>query len=85
MQYQQDTPVAPRFDVNAPDLYIPGFIPPTSTQRPPPSGRACLGQTFRCPEAPMVLLLTSVCVSASHSHGFHHLRLGGWPGTGDPG
>lgn len=26
--YQQDTPVAPRFDVNAPDLYIPamGFI-----------------------------------------------------------
>ena len=86
MQYQQDTPVAPRFDVNAPDLYIPGFIPPTSTRRPPPSGRACLGQTFRCPEAPMVLLLlTSVCVSASHSHGFHHLRLSGWPGAGDPG
>lgn len=28
MSYQQDTPVAPRFDVNAPDLYIPamGFI-----------------------------------------------------------
>ncbi|KAK1330251.1 hypothetical protein QTO34_010438 [Cnephaeus nilssonii] len=25
VQYQQDTPVAPRFDVNAPDLYIPGF------------------------------------------------------------
>uniref|UniRef100_A0A8C8ZZ36 Protein YIF1 n=1 Tax=Prolemur simus TaxID=1328070 RepID=A0A8C8ZZ36_PROSS len=24
VQYQQDTPVAPRFDVNAPDLYIPG-------------------------------------------------------------
>ncbi|CAI5780563.1 Protein YIF1 [Podarcis lilfordi] len=23
VQYQQDTPVAPRFDVNAPDLYIP--------------------------------------------------------------
>lgn len=28
MQYQQDTPVAPRFDVNAPDLYIPGFTLP---------------------------------------------------------
>ena len=28
VSYQQDTPVAPRFDVNAPDLYIPsmGFI-----------------------------------------------------------
>ncbi|KAM6932002.1 protein YIF1B isoform 1-T1 [Lycodopsis pacificus] len=28
VRYQQDTPVAPRFDVNAPDLYIPamGFI-----------------------------------------------------------
>ncbi|XP_016887628.1 protein YIF1B isoform X1 [Cynoglossus semilaevis] len=28
VNYQQDTPVAPRFDVNAPDLYIPtmGFI-----------------------------------------------------------
>lgn len=25
VQYQQDTPVAPRFDINAPDLYIPGF------------------------------------------------------------
>lgn len=25
VQYQQDMPVAPRFDVNAPDLYIPGF------------------------------------------------------------
>ncbi|XP_033014534.1 protein YIF1B [Lacerta agilis] len=23
VQYQQDTPVAPRFDINAPDLYIP--------------------------------------------------------------
>ena len=29
VRYQQDTPVAPRFDVNAPDLYIP------STSRPP--------------------------------------------------
>lgn len=29
VQYQQDTPVAPRFDINAPDLYIPGF-PPTA-------------------------------------------------------
>lgn len=29
VQYQQDTPVAPRFDINAPDLYIPGFtLPP---------------------------------------------------------
>ncbi|EHH59536.1 YIP1-interacting factor-like protein B [Macaca fascicularis] len=28
VQYQQDTPVAPRFDVNAPDLYIPGFTLP---------------------------------------------------------
>ena len=70
MQYQQDTPVAPRFDVNAPDLYSPGFIPPTSTRRPPPSGRACLGQTFRCPEVPVVLLLTSVCVSASTAMAF---------------
>ncbi|XP_050990883.1 protein YIF1B isoform X2 [Labeo rohita] len=28
VSYQQDTPVAPRFDINAPDLYIPvmGFI-----------------------------------------------------------
>lgn len=28
VSYQQDIPVAPRFDVNAPDLYIPtmGFI-----------------------------------------------------------
>lgn len=28
VNYQHDTPVAPRFDVNAPDLYIPamGFI-----------------------------------------------------------
>lgn len=28
VSYKQDTPVAPRFDVNAPDLYIPamGFI-----------------------------------------------------------
>nr|XP_033809489.1 protein YIF1B isoform X2 [Geotrypetes seraphini] len=28
VRYQQDTPVAPRFDINAPDLYIPamGFI-----------------------------------------------------------
>lgn len=28
VSYLQDTPVAPRFDVNAPDLYIPtmGFI-----------------------------------------------------------
>ncbi|XP_026087189.1 protein YIF1B [Carassius auratus] len=28
VNYQQDTPVAPRFDINAPDLYIPvmGFI-----------------------------------------------------------
>ncbi|XP_025224857.1 protein YIF1B isoform X6 [Macaca fascicularis] len=25
VQYQQDTPVAPRFDVNAPDLYIPAM------------------------------------------------------------
>lgn len=25
MSYQQDTPVAPRFDVNAPDLYIPAM------------------------------------------------------------
>uniref|UniRef100_A0A8B9INM1 Protein YIF1 n=1 Tax=Anser cygnoides TaxID=8845 RepID=A0A8B9INM1_ANSCY len=24
VRYQQDAPVAPRFDVNAPDLYIPG-------------------------------------------------------------
>ncbi|KAG7248338.1 hypothetical protein CRUP_017045, partial [Coryphaenoides rupestris] len=23
VSYQQDTPVAPRFDINAPDLYIP--------------------------------------------------------------
>lgn len=29
VQYQQDTPVAPRFDINAPDLYIPGCpLPP---------------------------------------------------------
>ncbi|KAM4824925.1 protein YIF1B isoform 2-T2 [Thomomys bottae] len=28
VQYQQDTPVAPRFDVNAPDLYIPVSLPP---------------------------------------------------------
>ncbi|NXW81974.1 YIF1B protein, partial [Alopecoenas beccarii] len=28
VRYQQDTPVAPRFDVNAPDLYIPGMSPP---------------------------------------------------------
>ncbi len=27
MSYQQDTPVAPRFDINAPDLYIPGMTP----------------------------------------------------------
>lgn len=33
----------------------------------------------------MVLPLTYVCASASHSHGFYHLHLGGWPGTGDPG
>lgn len=26
VSYQQDTPVAPRFDVNAPDLYIPGKL-----------------------------------------------------------
>lgn len=25
VQYQQDTPVAPRFDINAPDLYIPAM------------------------------------------------------------
>ncbi|NXY82494.1 YF1BB protein, partial [Alcedo cyanopectus] len=25
VRYQQDTPVAPRFDVNAPDLYIPAM------------------------------------------------------------
>lgn len=30
VQYQQDTPVAPRFDVNAPDLYIPGVTLPTA-------------------------------------------------------
>lgn len=34
VQYQQDTPVAPRFDVNAPDLYIPGSPP---RQHPAPS------------------------------------------------
>lgn len=34
VQYQQDTPVAPRFDVNAPDLYIPGSPP---RQCPAPS------------------------------------------------
>lgn len=27
VHYQQDAPVAPRFDVNAPDLYIPGTAP----------------------------------------------------------
>lgn len=26
VRYQQDTPVAPRFDINAPDLYIPGTL-----------------------------------------------------------
>ncbi|MEE6516972.1 hypothetical protein FKM82_026861 [Ascaphus truei] len=26
VRYQQDTPVAPRFDINAPDLYIPGVF-----------------------------------------------------------
>uniref|UniRef100_A0A8D0XCV4 Protein YIF1 n=1 Tax=Sus scrofa TaxID=9823 RepID=A0A8D0XCV4_PIG len=33
VQYQQDTPVAPRFDVNAPDLYIPGLALPTQMLR----------------------------------------------------
>ncbi|RMC22656.1 hypothetical protein DUI87_00332 [Hirundo rustica rustica] len=28
VRYQQDAPVAPRFDVNAPDLYIPGVGTP---------------------------------------------------------
>lgn len=32
VQYQQDTPVAPRFDVNAPDLYIPGLTLPAATR-----------------------------------------------------
>lgn len=40
VQYQQDTPVAPRFDINAPDLYIPGC--------PPTTARACLGPGFGC-------------------------------------
>lgn len=48
VQYQQDTPVAPRFDVNAPDLYIPGFTLPGTARHPPPSGWARLGQRFRC-------------------------------------
>ena len=47
VQYQQDTPVAPRFDVNAPDLYIPGFTLPGTARHPPPSGWARLGQRFR--------------------------------------
>lgn len=38
MQYQQDTPVAPRFDVNAPDLYIPGVSLPTKPSTLPPLG-----------------------------------------------
>lgn len=85
MQYQQDTPVAPRFDVNAPDLYIPGFTLSTTALHPPPSGWAYLGQRFRYLEAQVILPLTCVCVSASCSYGFYHLRLGGWPGTGNPG
>ncbi|KAF5926385.1 hypothetical protein HPG69_015583 [Diceros bicornis minor] len=42
VQYQQDTPVAPRFDINAPDLYIPGFTLPASIPHPPPSGWAAM-------------------------------------------
>lgn len=38
VQYQQDTPVAPRFDVNAPDLYIPGLTPPAATRTLLPLG-----------------------------------------------
>ncbi|KAM9257788.1 LOW QUALITY PROTEIN: protein YIF1B-B-like [Morus bassanus] len=36
VRYQQDTPVAPRFDVNAPDLYIPGYVPPHFPPGTPP-------------------------------------------------
>lgn len=42
--------MAPRFDVNAPDLYIPGFTLPTTAPHPPPSGWAHLGQRFGCLE-----------------------------------
>lgn len=49
VQYQQDTPVAPRFDVNAPDLYIPGL--PLPIPAPSPPGGARLGQRCRCPVA----------------------------------
>lgn len=56
VQYQQDTPVAPRFDVNAPDLYIPGFTLSTTALHLSPSGWAYLGQRFRYLEAQMVLL-----------------------------
>ncbi|XP_058715835.1 protein YIF1B isoform X3 [Poecile atricapillus] len=43
VRYQQDGPVAPRFDVNAPDLYIPAPCPSSRSHGLPhlhPAGRA---------------------------------------------
>lgn len=55
VQYQQDTPVAPRFDINAPDLYIPGCpLPPL----PGHVWDRCLGAWCKKGFPP----LTSVCV-----------------------
>lgn len=51
MRYQQDAPVAPRFDVNAPDLYIPGtFLPPL-----PPSPPSPPPPLVTCPVPPTVM------------------------------
>lgn len=62
VQYQQDTPVAPRFDINAPDLYIPGCPLPTLPRH---VWDGCLGACARegLPSSDECLCLSSTAMA----------------------
>lgn len=63
MRYQQDTPVAPRFVVNAPNLYIPGMFlaPPCHLSPPvPPSLVTCV----MCWPPPVMAFVTYILVAS---------------------